>query len=367
MTDIRNLAGIRPATSTARTIEGERVAWVDAAKGMCIILVVMMHSVLGVGDAMGGEGFMHVAVAFAAPFRMPDFFLISGLFLARVIDRDWRSYADKRVVHFLYFYLLWLLIQTVVKAGSFTQDGAGGLVEHLVWALVQPYSTLWFVYMLAIFSVAAKLLRSLPVWALLGFGAVLEIAPINTGAILIDEFAGRFVYFLAGYLLATHIFRLADWALANKGAALAGLGAWALVNGWLALTPSGIEGHEGMLASLPFVSLFAGAIGAVAMILISALLAQTLFGGALSYAGRHAIAVYLAFFLPMAATRIILIRLGIVEDIGLISLIVTIAAVTAPLVLERIVRHTPLNFIFERPAMFRIPPARTQPRPQPAE
>ena len=30
------------------------------------------------------------------PFRMPDFFLISGLFLARVIDRDWRDYLDRR-------------------------------------------------------------------------------------------------------------------------------------------------------------------------------------------------------------------------------------------------------------------------------
>jgi uncharacterized membrane protein YcfT len=46
-------------------------------------------------------------VAFAKPFRMPDFFLISGLFLARVIDRDWRTYLDRKVVHFVYFYLLW--------------------------------------------------------------------------------------------------------------------------------------------------------------------------------------------------------------------------------------------------------------------
>ncbi len=34
---------------------------------------------------------MHAVVAFAKPFRMPDFFMISGLFLARVIDRDWRD------------------------------------------------------------------------------------------------------------------------------------------------------------------------------------------------------------------------------------------------------------------------------------
>src|SRR4051812_28353598 len=80
-----------------------RVDWVDYAKGICIIMVVMMHSTLGVEAATGREGFMHLAVAFAKPFRMPDFFLISGLFLAQVIDRDWRTYLDRKVVHFAYF------------------------------------------------------------------------------------------------------------------------------------------------------------------------------------------------------------------------------------------------------------------------
>ena len=83
--------------------EAARTAWVDCAKGLCIIMVVMMHSTLGVEAAAGTEGWMHSVVAFARPFRMPDFFLIAGLFLARVIDRDWRTYLDKKLVHFLYF------------------------------------------------------------------------------------------------------------------------------------------------------------------------------------------------------------------------------------------------------------------------
>ena len=343
-----------------------RVAWVDTAKGLCIILVVMMHVVLGIGDRMGAEGFLHPVVAFAAPFRMPDFFLISGLFLARVIDRDWRSYADKRVVHFLYFYVLWLVIQSIVRFGDVAGGSFTGLLEHLAWSFVQPFSTLWFVYMLAIFSVVTKLLRGVPVWILLGGAALIEIAPIHTGAILIDEFAARYVYFLAGYLLAPQIFRLADWALAHKPAALAGLALWAVVNGFLALTPSGLT-PTGTLASLPVISLVAGSLGAVAMVLFSALIAGSIAGRPLDYAGRHAIAVYLAFFLPMAVTREVLLRLGVIEDVGVISVIVLIAAVTAPLVLERLVRHTPAKFLFVRPAMFRIAPAREKTQPQPAE
>lgn len=356
----------RPVSPLYAPTDPARVAWVDTAKGMCIILVVMMHVVYGIGDRMGAEGFMHPVVAFAAPFRMPDFFLISGLFLARVIDRDWRSYADKRVLHFLYFYVLWLVIQSLVRFGDVADGSIGGLVEHLAWSMVQPFSTLWFVYMLAIFSVVTKLLRGVPVWALLGGAALLEIAPIHTGAILVDEFAARYVYFLAGYLLAPQIFKLADWALAHKPAALAGLALWAVVNGFLALTPSGLT-ETGTLASLPVVSLIAGTLGAVAMVLFSALIAGTLLGRPLDYAGRHAIAVYLAFFLPMAVTREIMLRLGIIDDVGVISLIVLIVAVVAPLVLERIVRNTPLNFLFVRPRFLRIAPERPVARPQPAE
>jgi len=82
------------------TPQASRIDWVDYAKGFCIIMVVMMHSTLGVEQAAGREGWMHAAVAFARPFRMPDFFLISGLFLARVIDRARRDYLDRKVLHF---------------------------------------------------------------------------------------------------------------------------------------------------------------------------------------------------------------------------------------------------------------------------
>ena len=52
---------------------------------------------------------------------MPDFFLISGLFLAARIDRPWRAYLDTKVVHFAYFYVLWVNIQFAMKAPGMVQ------------------------------------------------------------------------------------------------------------------------------------------------------------------------------------------------------------------------------------------------------
>src|SRR5438309_449274 len=173
-----------------------RVDWVDYAKGICIVMVVMMHSVLGVELAAGETGFMHVAVAFAKPFRMPDFFLISGLFLPLVIDRDWRTYLDRKVVHFAYFYVVWVTIQFGFKAPAFAAETSwrdAGLLY--LESFIEPFGTLWFIYLLPIFFVVTKLTRRIPAPAIWLVAAALETARITTGWTAIDEFCARFIYY----------------------------------------------------------------------------------------------------------------------------------------------------------------------------
>ena len=209
-----------------------RLDWVDYAKGICIIMVVMMHSTLGVEAAVGHEGFMHAVVEFAKPFRMPDFFLISGLFLARVIDRDWRTYLDRKVVHFAYFYVLWVTIQFAVKAPGFAAEQGWADVGRLyLLSFIEPFGTLWFIYLLPIFFVVTKLTQRFPALAIWIVGAALETAKINTGWTVIDEFAARFVYFYSGYLFAGLVFGFVRDVQAHAAIALVGLAMWALVNG----------------------------------------------------------------------------------------------------------------------------------------
>src|SRR5262249_30082960 len=225
-----------PTPRTPSVPSRGRVDWVDYAKGFCIVMVVMMHSTLGVEAEAGRQGFMHYVVAFATPFRMPDFFLISGLFLARVIDRDWRTYLDRKVVHFVYFYLLWTAIQFAVKAPHFAAEvGWWGVLRLYVESFVEPLGILWFIYLLAVFAVIVKATRAVPTAAVWLIGAALEIAHVGfdvaTGWTVIDEFAGRFVYFYTGYLLAPRIFALAAQVQARPALAGVALAGWALLDG----------------------------------------------------------------------------------------------------------------------------------------
>lgn len=323
-----------------------RVDWVDYGKGICIILIVMMHSVGGVQEAAGEVGWLNHVVEFARPFRMPDFFVIAGLFLARVIDRDWKTYLDRKVVHFAYFYVLWLTIEFAFKAPGMASEGGWGHVGELyLLSFIDPFGALWFIYILPIFFVITKLLKAVPVWLVLPVLAALEILPVHTGWMVIDEFAARFVYFYIGYAFAQWIFSLASAVIARSGRAGILLGLWALANG--ALVWAG-------WATLPFVSLAMGIVGACAVVTMSALLSKVDAMGFVRYCGTNSIVIYLAFFLPMAVTRSILLSVGIIPDIGTVSLIVTAAGVIGPLVLFWIVRDTWFRWLFQRPGWARL-------------
>jgi len=326
-----------------------RVDWVDYAKGFCIIFVVMLHATNGVSLAVGHEGWMGWVVAFAKPFRMPDFFMISGLFLARVIDRDWRTYVDRKVIHFAYFYVLWLTIEFAMKAPYYiNRDGWENAVLEYLNSYWQPHSSLWFIYLLPIFFVVTKLVRQwrIPVIAVWLVGAGLEMTHLHTGFDVIDEFAARFVYFYTGYVAATYIFSLAQRALDNPDKTILLLLVWGAINGTVVFT-----GYS----EYPGISLGLGLIGACAVVAVATLMARS--GRVFEwvrYCGKNSIVIYLASFAPVPITRVVLLKTGIITDVGTISLIVTAVSVITPLILFWIVRNGPFRFLFERPQWARI-------------
>ncbi len=339
---------------------GDHVAWFDYAKGICIILVVMMHSTLGVGEAyaakgLAPEGFMHWIVAYAKPFRMPDFFMLSGLFLSYAIGRGWLHYLDKKVVHFAYFYAIWTVILATIKTAATSGLDAGGLATTFFGAMINPYPTLWFIYVLPLFFVVTKLLRPMPAWTMLGGAALLHTLPVHTGWSAVDHFAAHYyVFFLGGYLLAPHIYSAAEWAVRNSAKALGLIATWAVLNGILAFSPSPIAGWA-TIADLPIVSVVLGGMGAMAIVLLASQLSKFNAAPFIKYCGANSIVLYISFTIPMALTRVILLKLGVITDTGVASMLVWLVALISPLIVHMILRHTPLRILYERPAWAALP------------
>jgi uncharacterized membrane protein YcfT len=342
------------------------------------VLVVMMHSVGGLNEALQATGWINNFVAFAKPFRMPDFFLIAGLFLARGIDLPWRRFLDKKVLHFVYFYVIWVTIQLALKQGGLLLSAPGEFIGLYLASFINPLGTLWFIFILPIFFVVTKWARDVKIEPvmLLGGAALLEIGYQSiclvlgianpgmhigphelTGFIVIDEFCQRYVYFAAGYLLAPTIFSFAEKVSARPLITMALLALWGLVNGFLIFTPASALlpiAVDTSLAGLPIISLLLGAFGAMAVVEVSALLARLKGLEILCWIGSRSIVVYLAFFLPMAVTRMLIERFTPWLDVSIASMIVTGLAVAMPLLIHRAVTGTPLMALFERPDFLKL-------------
>jgi len=338
---------------------GKRLYWVDSAKGISIILVVMLYAANSVGKATGEVGFLHYIIGFATPFRMPEFFLISGLFLSNVIARNWESYLDKRFVHYLYFYGLWALIMIVIKIALYSAHPSHAL-SLIIWSIVEPYSMLWFIYVLAFFSLTAKIAYSLkiPHWAMLIGAALLHIFPIQTPSYAINQFAEYLIYFYAGYVFAPLIFKIVQYFLERPLLSIASLSLWAIINGALVFSPSfkAMPTHFEMgYAALPVLHLGLALIGAMAVCVLAAFVSRFNLMNWLHWVGSHSIVIFLAFGLPLGLSREILLRFNLIDNIGIFSLVILLVALIAPLILYWLVQKTGYGkFLFERPAWAHI-------------
>src|SRR6185312_14530541 len=187
----------------------------------------------------------------------------------------------------------------------------------------------------------------IPSWIIWSIAAGLEMAHISTGWTLIDEFASRFVYIYSGYLFANYVFALSNRARDYPILAMAGLALWAVTDAGLVYTGA---------SEWPVISLALGLAGACAIITIGTLLAKMQWLDVVRYFGEHSIVIYLAFFLPMAATRTLLLKTGVINDVGTMSVIVTAVGVVGSIAIWWATRGTRLGFLFERPDAFWIAP-----------
>ncbi len=324
----------------------KRIAWIDHAKGLCIILVVMLYAAGAREPGTGGAGWLEHAVSFAKPFRMPDFFLVSGLLLSFSIAQGWRTYLDRKVAHFAYFYVLWLAILIAFESPWIAAEaGWPGVAWVFTRSLWHPYSMLWFIYLLPVFFLATRVLRPaspMLVWLL---AAALQSAQLDTGLKVFDKFAAYYVFFYTGYAAARRILALAERVRARPAIALGGLAAWAALDAWLVFA-----GYAGA----PVVSLALALLGAGAVVAVSALICASATAAPLAYCGRNSLAIYLAFFIPLTLTHKLIVKTGWIADPAWTALLATAGAIAGALALRRLTAGTRLAFLFERPARFSI-------------
>lgn len=337
----------QPASSAER-----RLPWVDLAKGLCIMAVVALWT----GRQMQWEaGWIVLFERFARPFRMPDFFLLSGLFVGAVLQRPWRSYLDTKVVHFTYFLVLWTLIIVPIAWLGGTQRPAGGaamLAELGLKMFYKPEAMLWFILMLPVFFVVTRLLEGVSRVLVLNAAAVLMMVKLHTGVYPLDWFAKYFVFFYAGHVLSGPVLALAKAAPRRPMLAVAGLAVWAVANHLFTSGPYAEEGPP---------LLVAGFLGIAAVVTTSSLLARSTWTAPLRWLGAHSIVVYLGFYVPLMVLIRVVRRFAPGLDDNVAATLVWAGSIGLAVALYLALRRTPLRYLYERPAWARLAPSATTP------
>jgi len=329
---------------------------VDAVKGLTIILVVMKHTTFGTALALGETPYwFHLLCEWTIPFRMPLFFLVAGLFAKKALRAPLRQFIDSKILHFLYFYLLWSVIQIGIKI-ALPHEGAWDVTyKDLLLIPLEPFGLLWFIYALAVFFAFMRFARDVRPAIVIFFALSLYFMRLHTGWTMPDETAQRFIYFVLGVYGAPYVFAMADWAIAHaRSAIVSGVSLLALVAA-IAFTPA---------MDWRVLELSAALFGAAGSVMLVALAAANGYAKPLAFVGSRSLYVFLAFFLPMAVTRVLEIHLGF-RNADLVTLGELVMAVSLPLILQFMLKDTGLRFLFERPEALKLK-ARAAPKPQPA-
>lgn len=330
--------------AVAQSDTHSRIDWIDSVKGLTIGLVVMTQATYGVAASLHQPPVWLTHISeFAEPFRMPLFFLAAGLFAQGALTQPLRSFIDKKILHFAYFYVLWSLIEITLKLGI----GGGNhpvSLHNFLLIPIEPFSSLWFIYALAVFFVVVRVTRNVPKPLLFGAALLLYYTPGQTGWVIPDEFGWRFIFFLTGVYAAPTIFQVAEWARTHKPHALA---VAAML--FASLFCADFSG----LISVRAITLLMSFAGALACIMSLSALSSTKLVAPLSYMGTRSLYIYLAYFIPMAAVRILAVRLGF-HEADMVALASTIAGIVGPLLMFRYLEKTPLSFLFVRPRAFTL-------------
>ncbi|MEU4690448.1 acyltransferase family protein [Actinoplanes sp. NPDC023714] len=278
----------------------ERRQWIDVAKGVCILLVVLWHVIMKHYLQVGWRlpvplpGLWGTFGEQLLPLRMPVFFAISGMLAAGAVARTWSATARSRVAKFLYLYALWFGVHTAVlwSLPGFDTLAARGVADIVEQLTVTP-TNLWYLMALAVYFVVARSTRTLPAVAVLlpafALSAVaasgLLAAPGNRG-----QLYQNLLFFLAGVRFRPWIDR---WA---RSATMRTFGT--CVTAYLILVAvmrlAGAERWFGVWPLISGVAVAAGIAGAVQLARLRRL------SGALAGLGRNTLPIYV-IHMPLLA------------------------------------------------------------------
>ncbi len=298
-------SGVIAASIGDTSAAQERIVWIDYARGVGIILVVLGHVIRGLRIEKVGPTLLYYDRLddLIYSFHMPLFFFLAGLVFGPRIGTSPRDFVRSTVIGLIVPYILWSFAFVMIQDSVRYEVNHAYDVSELVWMWRYPIAHLWFLYALFFARVVSYVVaRLFGATGLMIAAAIWMIAFLSGGpGHWLDRVAPGLDMGGAFLLLGMVMSAQARLSISFRLTALAAMAAfviWAVANIYLV---------RGAVVGWPQLAAIAGTMMTVA----ACLLLRNWRGPAaatLAQIGQASLAIYVAHVIFAAALRILLYR-----------------------------------------------------------
>ena len=329
-------------------IDGSRLEWIDYAKGIAITMIVYRHLNTGLWDAGVSMDplFYDLSVQIGLTFRMPLYFLLSGIFFYRSYSkRGLKGYTIHKFNTIMYPYFIWSIILMLIQMSlqGYVNAQFDSITDFLI-IFYSPWGHWWFLYVLFVVSVLYMMLFALfkgsHIWlALIGL-ALYSLNYWITDYYLIDNILELFIYFVIGDVIAKIATNVDQYPFLFKrhiiipAVTLTIIGEYLLFMYW----------RDDPLAKLVFATLGSLTVSALC-VLLSRLKLRA--GLVLRLIGQHSLYIYLLHALTSAGVRVILFKIMGIENLIILEVMGFFAGLIGPILLYRVINYFGGIFLFQ--------------------
>jgi fucose 4-O-acetylase-like acetyltransferase len=331
---------------------------IDAAKGIAIVAIVVGHVLRGLAGA--GIADTHTSWYFEADsalylFHLGVFVLLAAVFVPRGVERAGSlPYLRRRAVELVWLYVLWSVLQLLVKLATGTLVNTPTDVHDLLAIGWAPMAQFWFLPFLLLVTIGTVLVRPweggvrAALGLVLGLGVSL-VAWSRTGPVNGTIGLGLTAFFVVGSMLGPERLRR---GLGRPVAVLAGAAA-VLVVAYVALLvladplPPTTQPDPPTPANVAL-GVVASVVGVLAVLVLAALLAPGAAGRGLAYLGERSLPIFLAHIIFASGTRIVLEKAGL-EGLAVHLVLGTLAGIVGSLLLYAASRALGWTWLFGAP------------------
>lgn len=340
-----------------------RQTWIDYARGIAIVLVLYRHVFEGIKNA-GISIEDHIAIEHANilffSFRMPLFFIISGMFvMASLAKRGLPAFLETKARTILYPYFLWGVLQISIQLLLKNYVNADRTAFSYLNLLYSPRLVDQFWYLYALFNVTILYAlvgyyfkpkkRTQLLLGIVMFGISVYVYQQQINLFFVGDILHYYIFFAVGDLVGSFV---TDKNNINKLSSYKWLVLcmipfavtqyYYLVNN----IPSAKTNYDFVEYYQPIQFMIIALVGAFFIIVLSFTLQRISKFAWLHILGSHSLYIYVSHVMVLAATRIFMTKVLNINNVPVLLITGIVLGLLLPVVLYKIAVKLNMGWLF---------------------